>query len=86
MIADLVALGREPEHPMELLPHVRTTVMALAADYRLVLITALDLLHRRAEAGAVRLGDSLRRGNVSAQDRGDLSPSLRPPWHRGGPR
>jgi putative hydrolase of the HAD superfamily len=58
VIADLVALGRELlEHPMELLPHVRTTVMALAADYRLVLITKGDLLHQEKKLAQSGLGD-----------------------------
>ena len=49
VIADLIAFGRALlEHPMELLPHARATVAALAADFRLVLITKGDLLHQDA--------------------------------------
>ncbi len=58
VIGDLVAMGRELlEHPMELLPHVRTTVTALAADFRLVLITKGDLLHQERKLAQSGLGD-----------------------------
>lgn len=58
VIADLIALGRELlEHPMELLPHVRTTVTALAAEFRLVLITKGDLLHQERKLAQSGLGD-----------------------------
>ena len=58
VIADLIALGRELlEHPMELLPHVRATVTALAAGYRLVLITKGDLLHQEKKLAQSGLGD-----------------------------
>ena len=58
VIADLIALGRELlEHPMELLPHARATVSALAADFRLVLITKGDLLHQERKLAQSGLGD-----------------------------
>jgi putative hydrolase of the HAD superfamily len=58
VIADLIALGRELlEHPMELLPHARATVTALARDYRLVLITKGDLLHQERKLAQSGLGD-----------------------------
>jgi putative hydrolase of the HAD superfamily len=58
VIADLIALGRELlEHPMELLPHARTTVTALASDYRLVLITKGDLLHQERKLAQSGLGE-----------------------------
>jgi putative hydrolase of the HAD superfamily len=58
VIADLIAMGRELlEHPMELLPHARTAVMALADDYRLVLITKGDLLHQERKLAQSGLGD-----------------------------
>jgi putative hydrolase of the HAD superfamily len=58
VIADLIALGRELlEHPMELLPHARATVTALAANYRLVLITKGDLLHQERKLAQSGLGD-----------------------------
>jgi putative hydrolase of the HAD superfamily len=58
VIADLIALGRQLlEHPMELLPHVRATVTALARDFRLVLITKGDLLHQERKLAQSGLGD-----------------------------
>jgi putative hydrolase of the HAD superfamily len=58
VIADLIALGRELlEHPMELLPHARDTVTALAGDFRLVLITKGDLLHQERKLAQSGLGD-----------------------------
>ena len=58
VIGDLIAMGRELlEHPMELLPHVRTTVTALSQDFRLVLITKGDLLHQERKLAQSGLGD-----------------------------
>lgn len=58
VIGDLVAMGRDLlEHPMELLPHARATVAALAADFRLVLITKGDLLHQERKLAQSGLGD-----------------------------
>lgn len=58
VIGDLVAMGRQLlEHPMELLPHARTTVTVLAQDYRLVLITKGDLLHQERKLAQSGLGD-----------------------------
>lgn len=58
VIADLIALGRELlEHPMELLPHARATITALAGDFRLVLITKGDLLHQERKLAQSGLGD-----------------------------
>ena len=58
VIGDLVAMGRDLlEHPMELLPHARATVTALAGDYRLVLITKGDLLHQERKLAQSGLGD-----------------------------
>lgn len=58
VIGDLVAMGRQLlEHPMELLPHARATVTALAQDFRLVLITKGDLLHQERKLAQSGLGD-----------------------------
>lgn len=58
VIADLIAFGRALlEHPMELLPHARATVAALAAEFRLVLITKGDLLHQERKLAQSGLGD-----------------------------
>jgi len=58
VIAELVAAGREMlEHPIELLPQARATVTALAADYRVVLITKGDLLDQERKLAQSGLGD-----------------------------
>jgi len=58
VIGDLIAMGRELlEHPMQLLPHARATVTALAGHYRLVLITKGDLLHQERKLAQSGLGD-----------------------------
>jgi putative hydrolase of the HAD superfamily len=58
VIAELIAAGREMlEHPIELLPHARATVTALAARYRLVLITKGDLLDQERKLAQSGLGD-----------------------------
>lgn len=58
VIGDLVAMGRELlEHPIELLPHARATVTALADDFRLVLITKGDLLHQERKLAQSGLGE-----------------------------
>ena len=58
VIAELIAAGREMlEHPIHLLPHARATVTALAADYRVVLITKGDLLDQERKLAQSGLGD-----------------------------
>lgn len=58
VIGEILAAGREMlEHPVELLPHARATVTALAADYRLVLITKGDLLDQERKLAQSGLGD-----------------------------
>ena len=58
VIGEIVAAGREMlEHPIELLPHVRATVTALAADYRVVLVTKGDLLDQERKLAQSGLGD-----------------------------
>ena len=44
-------------HPIELLPHVETTVSALTEEYRIVLITKGDLLHQERKLAQSGLGD-----------------------------
>lgn len=44
-------------HPIELLPHARTTVTALSDTHRLVLITKGDLLHQERKLAQSGLGD-----------------------------
>ncbi len=58
VIGELVAAGREMlEHPIELLPHVRATVTALAADHRVIVVTKGDLLDQERKLAQSGLGD-----------------------------
>ena len=58
VIAELLAAGREMlDHPIELLPHARAAVEAVAGRYRVVLITKGDLLHQERKLAQSGLGD-----------------------------
>ncbi|GHD98703.1 haloacid dehalogenase [Allgaiera indica] len=58
VISDLIAAGQEMlRHPVELLPHARATVEALAGRYRVVLITKGDLLDQERKLAQSGLGD-----------------------------
>jgi len=58
VIAELLAAGREMlAHPVDLLPHAQATVTALAANYRVILITKGDLLDQERKLAASGLGD-----------------------------
>ena len=58
VISDLMAAGREMlRHPIELLPHAREAVEALALDHRVVLITKGDLLDQERKLAQSGLGD-----------------------------
>ena len=58
VIAELLAAGREMlARPVELLPHARDAVEALAAEHRLVLITKGDLLDQERKLAESGLGD-----------------------------
>ena len=58
VIADLLEAGREMlAHPIELLPHAREAVEALAGSHHLVLITKGDLLHQERKLAQSGLGD-----------------------------
>lgn len=58
VIAEIIASGREMlEHPIELLPHAREAVTALAAEYRVLLITKGDLLDQERKLAQSGLGD-----------------------------
>jgi putative hydrolase of the HAD superfamily len=58
VIAEILAAGREMlRHPVDLLPHARETVTALAADHRVVLITKGDLLDQERKLAQSGLGD-----------------------------
>lgn len=58
MIRNILDAGQEMlAHPIELLPHVQTTVEALAESHRLVLITKGDLLHQERKLAQSGLGE-----------------------------
>lgn len=58
VIGEILAAGREMlAHPVELLPHARATVTALAAEYRVILITKGDLLDQERKLAQSGLGD-----------------------------
>lgn len=58
MIQELLDAGRDMlAHPIELLPHVRETVEALADSHRIVLITKGDLLHQERKLAQSGLGE-----------------------------
>ncbi len=58
VIAEIMAAGREMlAHPVHLLPHARDALQALAADYRVLLITKGDLLDQERKLAQSGLGD-----------------------------
>ena len=58
VISELLGAGRAMlEHPVELLPHARAAVEALAGAHQLVLITKGDLLHQERKLAQSGLGD-----------------------------
>lgn len=69
-IGELLELGKQLlAHPVELLPHVDTTVRALAADpgLRLVLITKGDLFHQETKVAASGLAECFAAVEVVAE-------------------
>jgi putative hydrolase of the HAD superfamily len=58
VISELMAAGREMlAHPVDLLPHAREAVEALAGTYRVLLITKGDLLDQERKLAQSGLGD-----------------------------
>jgi putative hydrolase of the HAD superfamily len=58
VINELIEAGRDMlDHPIELLPHAREAVEALAGQYRVLLITKGDLLHQERKLAQSGLGD-----------------------------
>lgn len=58
VISELLAVGRDMlAHPIDLLPHVRDVVGALAHSHHLILITKGDLLHQERKLAQSGLGD-----------------------------
>lgn len=67
----IIGLGKTVlEHPVELLPGIRTAVEAVAAGHRVVLITKGDLFHQERKVAQSGLGDLFERIEiVSEKDR-----------------
>ena len=58
VIRELLEAGQEMlDHPMELLPHAREAVEAVAGSHHLILITKGDLLHQERKLAQSGLGD-----------------------------
>ncbi|MCA0919010.1 HAD family hydrolase [Pseudooceanicola nanhaiensis] len=58
VISELIAAGQEMlQHPIELLPHARDAVEALAEDYTILLITKGDLLDQERKLAQSGLGE-----------------------------
>lgn len=58
VIAEILSAGQEMlRHPIELLPHARETIRALAPSYKLVMITKGDLLDQERKLAQSGLGD-----------------------------
>jgi len=58
VIGEILAAGREMlAHPIELLPHARAAVAALAGRYKLVLVTKGDLLDQERKLAQSGLGE-----------------------------
>jgi len=58
VIRELIGAGQDMlRHPIELLPHARAAVQALAADYKVLLITKGDLLDQERKLAQSGLGD-----------------------------
>jgi len=64
----IVALGKSLlEHPVELLPGIRTAVEAVAAKHRVVLITKGDLFHQERKVEQCGLGDLFERIEIVSE-------------------
>lgn len=58
VIAELIAAGQDMlAHPIELLPHVREAIEAIARDHKVLLITKGDLLDQERKLAQSGLGD-----------------------------
>ena len=58
VISEIIAAGQDMlSHPIELLPHARAAVEALADDYRILLITKGDLLDQERKLAQSGLGE-----------------------------
>lgn len=72
VISELLAAGREIlTHPIELLPAARETVVALAGQFRLVLITKGDLLDQERKLAQSGLGELFHAVEIVSDKRTD---------------
>jgi putative hydrolase of the HAD superfamily len=64
----LVELGKQVlEHPVELLPGIRSAVEAVAREFRVVLITKGDLFHQEAKVARSGLADLFQRIEIVSE-------------------
>lgn len=58
VIGKIIAAGRDMlSHPIDLLPHARATILALNAQYKILLVTKGDLLDQERKLAQSGLGD-----------------------------
>lgn len=58
VISEILDAGRQMlRHPVEILPHARAAISALAGRYRIILVTKGDLLDQERKLAASGLGD-----------------------------
>ncbi|MFN3937601.1 MAG: HAD family hydrolase [Gemmobacter sp.] len=73
VIAEIIAVGRDMlAHPIELLPHAREAVEALAGRHRLILITKGDLLHQERKLAQSGLGDLFDAVEIVSEKNADI--------------
>lgn len=73
VIADLIAAGQEMlHHPIELLPHAKDAVEALAQSHQIVLITKGDLLDQERKLAQSGLGEMFHGIEIVSDKRPDV--------------
>ncbi|MBL4926751.1 HAD family hydrolase [Fuscibacter oryzae] len=73
VIGEILAAGREMlAHPVNLLPHAREAVTALAAEYRVILITKGDLLDQERKVAQSGLGDLFQAVEIVSDKKPDV--------------
>ncbi len=73
VIRELIEAGQEMlRHPIELLPHARDAVEAVAGDYTVLLITKGDLLDQERKLAQSGLGDLFDRVEIVSQKTPDI--------------
>lgn len=72
VIADLIAAGQDMlRHPIELLPHARATVTAVAATHHVILIIKGDLLDQERKLAQSGLGDLFHGVEIVSEKRAE---------------